>query len=353
MSLDVCSRRPRGVWERQATAVVAPDPSRECGGRHSGLALLFGAVLLLAQPAPANAAPEVAPGETLVFSAPDGGSRECRIQSFSFSPGDCDFPRWSVPPTLIPPAPRMSTDFDVGARTVQAFFQPILPLDLSEDNHASATIFNEFTVAGSEGEVAAEISVTFDFDGFLAGSFAYVVEAGLSLVLSDVTAGAPGVVIDSLPLLEKDRSGDQGFTDVALGGAAFVELGEGGGIKALLRRGNTYRIGFQAFARGASLLVGTPGAKAVATWSDLRVTLDEDEVQLLGEHDEAIQSQIADHDRDINERLDVIDARQKEIIRLLNTPQGQRSSDFEACDGEPCDFPEVIRNRMRSLRGLR
>jgi hypothetical protein len=59
------------------------------------------------------------------------------------------------------------------------------------------------------------------------------------------------------------------------------------------------------------------------------------------------------HDADINARLDVIEAKlaamdakldqmlawQLETIRLIMTPEGQRSTDVPACDGQPCDWP--------------
>lgn len=42
---------------------------------------------------------------------------------------------------------------------------------------------------------------------------------------------------------------------------------------------------------------------------------------------------------DIEARLDTMEERQLEIIRLLHTPEGSRTSDVPACDGQPCDYP--------------
>ena len=67
----------------------------------------------------------------------------------------------------------------------------------------------------------------------------------------------------------------------------------------------------------------------------------------LAAHDVAVRSELADHDSDVKALLEelldgqaVLRAGQLEIIRLLHTPQGLRSSDLEACDGAPCDFPD-------------
>lgn len=78
-------------------------------------------------------------------------------------------------------------------------------------------------------------------------------------------------------------------------------------------------------------------------------------------HDSDIKNQVSTHDTDVKNRVDLHDvdvkallatlqsgvdgngeqlelllARQLEVIRLLHTPQGQRTSDVPACDGGPC-----------------
>ena len=66
----------------------------------------------------------------------------------------------------------------------------------------------------------------------------------------------------------------------------------------------------------------------------------------VDQHDIAISTQVDQHDADIkaklallNGKVDVMMARQLEIIRLLNTPQGQRTTDVSACGDAPCDWP--------------
>lgn len=68
-------------------------------------------------------------------------------------------------------------------------------------------------------------------------------------------------------------------------------------------------------------------------------THDADLKQALATHDGDIKALLAGVQSGVNDnaaRLEVLLARQLEVIRLLHTPQGQRTSDVPACDGGPC-----------------
>jgi hypothetical protein len=67
----------------------------------------------------------------------------------------------------------------------------------------------------------------------------------------------------------------------------------------------------------------------------------------LSTHDTDIKVQLSTHDADVKSLLvalqgavDVLLARQLEVLRLLHTPQGQRSTIVPACEGAGCDFPD-------------
>jgi len=67
----------------------------------------------------------------------------------------------------------------------------------------------------------------------------------------------------------------------------------------------------------------------------------------LEEHDMDIKALLEEHDMDVKDLLAIlqegIDFNREailEAIRLINTPQGRRSTDLPACDGAGCDFPE-------------
>lgn len=69
-------------------------------------------------------------------------------------------------------------------------------------------------------------------------------------------------------------------------------------------------------------------------------------------HDTDIKSALATHDSDVKAllanvqagvnangaRLDLLLERQLEVVRLLHTPQGMRSTDIPACEGGPCSW---------------
>lgn len=75
-------------------------------------------------------------------------------------------------------------------------------------------------------------------------------------------------------------------------------------------------------------------------------------LELLDAHDTAIQSALSTHDREIkqllaalqqgidanNAKLDLVLARQLEVIRLLITPEGRRATSVPACDDPPCKW---------------
>lgn len=81
-------------------------------------------------------------------------------------------------------------------------------------------------------------------------------------------------------------------------------------------------------------------------------THDTDIKNVVSIHDTDIKTALSTHDTDIKAllaniqagvdangaKLDILLARQLEVIRLLHTPQGLRTSDVPACDGGPCSW---------------
>ena len=79
-------------------------------------------------------------------------------------------------------------------------------------------------------------------------------------------------------------------------------------------------------------------------------THDTDIKNVVSQHDTDVKTALATHDGDVKAllatlqagvdanaaRLDLLLARQLEVVRLLHTPQGRRSTDIPACDGSPC-----------------
>lgn len=82
---------------------------------------------------------------------------------------------------------------------------------------------------------------------------------------------------------------------------------------------------------------------------DIKTGLDEHDIRInnnLNTHDADIKLQLETHDTEVKALLvalqgavDVLLARQLEVVRLLHTPQGKRDTDVPACNGTGCDWP--------------
>ncbi len=206
---------------------------------------------------------QVLPGETIVFNedGAEGGGRNCRIGFGDGGDLQCLLPRFSGT-NYFPESNQVlanKNDQQVG----------LLP------NYAAAWVYNDFSVPGPENYlVDGQISVTFDATTSLFGAGAYTTHSFLTLIVSDITNGAPGVTIATHTVLEVERTGDQGLTDIAGTEVNEVFKGENSSFVMKLRCGRTYRLQFQLEVMGQSVLVGRVFSLADANWTDLRVSLD-------------------------------------------------------------------------------
>jgi hypothetical protein len=281
-------------------------------------------LILLSSPSALLAQQTVAPGGAITISQPSGSGTSCRIAGVST-------------PCIL----RFANTGIGGPTTVTAHYDQLLP-NISIPNYAAASLFADFVLSGPPGSfVDVQISTKFDFDGELFGGGAYKSAASLNLHVTDVTGGA-NTAVASHTLFEQERSGDQGFTDVSGGSEVQVVPDSVSAFTVKLKRGRTYRLTFEVEVLGEALVVGKTIASATATWQHSIVRADEDEVDLLGQHDTgihaaltahdlAIRTQLATHDADIKrelaeikKKLDDQQALLEEIKKLLLTPQGRR-----------------------------
>lgn len=270
----------------------------------------------------ASGQPQVAPGGTVVFTSADGGGVECRrLQVVGCIPGV------------------VTGSADAPGRAV--FARSIVPVTgLGVPNYAKATIFNDFVIAGTPDRVV-DVQVDVHFDYFSSFNVAALskVEGTLSLSIEDITWGTPGIPVAAHTLVSQNRTSDQGLTDVAQGSENNNLSNSNAHFRAQLRRGHTYRLSFSAESLGEVSLLGVARSVVDAGWRRLAVTVDEDEVELLAEHDAAVRGQITAHDGDMKQQLSTHDADIKQllasqqdeiralfaqVIQLLNTPQGRR-----------------------------
>jgi hypothetical protein len=226
------------------------------------------------------------------------------------------------------------------SNTVHARYDQLLPA-VGAANYATASIHSDFDVPGPPSTlVKVQITTTFDIQTRLFGGGAYKTAVALNMKVSDLSVS--NVPVASHPLFEQERSGDQGLTDISGAEEAQVEYDDTSSFHVTLRRGHRYRLTFELQVLGEALLVGKVISDADATWTRSRISVDEDEVELLtlhdvavrtelAAHDQVIRAALASHDADVKQKLDEIlakldqqSAQLAEIKRLLLTPQGRR-----------------------------
>lgn len=304
-------------------------------------------VVTLAWTAPAPAAELLAPGEGLVLTSVDGGSSTCRRGT---KEGGSSFFDCLGSGTL---GTRADPDQNFVRARSHASLTPLsFATAFGVPNYATARLYKDIVVQSGppDGYVPVEISALFDYKNFFLLAAAYVASSSVSLQVIDLTTGSP---VASATLFQTDRDGDQGFTDLALANQRLVVPAASGDLHALLRRGRSYRLVFELEVMSQVLAVGAVEADASATLTSLTVRVDEDEVELLALHDDAVRSELATHDADVKALLaellagqEELKANQREIIRLLLTPQGQRAS--EVIGGQwPLHVPTNSNSRRR------
>ena len=103
----------------------------------------------------------------------------------------------------------------------------------------------------------------------------------------------------------------------------------------------------EAAFENSKLIIGQANALSTEL-----ATHDADIKSQLTTHDTDIKGQLTTHDTDIKAllvniqagvdangaKLDIMLARQLEVVRLLHTPEGRRASDVPACNGGPCSW---------------
>ena len=183
---------------------------------------------------PAKAVEFVAPGETVEFMQADDGVRECRIKDIrigeSLLLGCGDFVTvWvSTLPVLPNPFDFIGTSFNASGNEVEATFDNAIISSLPGLPHyATGAVYNDFQIEdlfGTENIVDVQFAIKFSWEGGIIGTLTYDGRITLSVEVEDITDDPNNPMgIGSFDLAGRDRQGDQGFTDVALGGALHLK----------------------------------------------------------------------------------------------------------------------------------
>ena len=302
--------------------ITTPSVGRKCS------TVLVSALLWLTGLASAGAETTVPINETVTFSVAENGQGGCRQGSTSVACSNF------LGETAARPATR---EVETSARIGQLQMAGYIGLPI----YSTASVYNDFFVPGPpDGNmVDVQITVQDDFTGNLAAAGIYAVSNSLVLRVQDRTANA---LVARQELVNMQRQGDQGVTDISGAQERSVLTGEVGHLLVKLRRGHHYRLHFELESSAVTFLLGAMRADAFAKWNRLSVNVGEDEVELLGIHDQEVKAALlgvqstllnalAKHDSDIKSELATIknqlsgiEADLAEIKTLLLTPQGLR-----------------------------
>ena len=302
--------------------LIMPSVGRNCS------IFLVSALLYLTCLASVSAETTVPINETVTFSVAENGQASCREGSTSVMCSNF------LGETAARPSTReVETSARIGnLQSIGYIGKPI---------YSTASVYNDFFVPGPpDGNmVDVQITVQYDFTGNIAGAGLYAMSNSLALRVQDRTANA---LVARQDLISMDRQGDQGVTDVSGAQERRVLMGEVGHLLVKLRRGHHCRLHFELESSASTFAVGSMRADAFAKWNRLSVNVGEDEVELLGIHDQEVKaallgvqstllSALATHDTDIKaelaalkNQLSGIEEDLAEIKTLLLTPQGLR-----------------------------
>jgi len=84
------------------------------------------------------------------------------------------------------------------------------------------------------------------------------------------------------------------------------------------------------FQSGDPFGLGLANADRFAKWNSLSITVEQD----INERFDILEA-----------KLDALDTKLDEVLRLLHTPPGLRETDVTACEGLACGFPQNPRRR--------
>lgn len=275
----------------------------------------------------------VGPGETIEFSLPDDA-------------------RSSETCTTIVTSCSAQSDLAEGkAAVVTAIFLGVL-----EAISAETTLFATFNVTEGSGAgrvIDARVSGQVRLEGLLtAGGVAGAAsEITVTATLFDVTAN---VAVGSAQVFGDDCAGE--FLTACTRPVSTTRTVSFG---AKVTRGHAYELRLRAQCESQSGLVaadticafGPSDLKpnAFVQWQNFSITVDDDLIGLINDLQRSVDllsARLAAHDADVQAKLaDILVTVEEnqwiglENVRLNNTPLGRRASEFEACDGKPCDFP--------------
>jgi len=296
------------------------------------------------------------------FSAVDGGGRDCRVKDWHVACGVIDWipdlfgvnpwvaflPITGLTPLEPFPYGAIRTLSNPSTKTIGAAFTNFGFLNVATydqfgiPHHATSWLYKDIRIEdpSSRGNfVDVQISITHTWEGGIVGGGNYEGRISLSVEMEDITDAVTGPTgIGSFDLVSRDRSGDQGITDISAGGVTYDRNNDTNHFLVKLQRGRSYRIYFKAEAYGSPLVASGIESSIRARLDKIGVGISIDAADQIAIHDAEIKAALAAHDekiakklavqekdiKDIKEMLQGMMVNLEEIKRLLITPQGRR-----------------------------
>lgn len=250
---------------------------------------------------------EFTEGQFCIWSGPDD-----RLLADAF--GDCDAALNRV---------EVSTLIYLGA----------VNMDLS----SYTSVYNDFTVNGDSGATLdAIVTAEVDWHGLLHGLG--VAGSGASVKL-EMFLWDQGAITGSKTVMSKAQAGIE-LVKIGIGGTV-VRGSDLISFPAKVVRGHTHTIEMRLTCQSEIGLIGGDVACEFgvdgpsdglyhAKWTRLSVSVEAD---------------INDRFDTLEAKIDALDSKLDEVLRLLHTPPGLRETEVPACQGVACNFPQNPRRR--------
>lgn len=206
-------------------------------------------------------------------------------------------------------------------------------LDLS----SYTSVYNDFTVNGDSGATLdAIVTAEVDWHGLLHGLG--VAGAGASVKL-EMFLWDQGAITGSKTVMSEAQAGIE-LVKIDIGGAV-VRGSDRISFPAKVVRGRTHTIEMRLTCQSEIGLIGADVGCQFghdgpsdglyhAKWTSLSVSVEAD---------------INDRFDTLEAKIDALDSKLDEVLRLLHTPPGLRETEVPACQGLACNFPQNPRRR--------
>jgi hypothetical protein len=208
----------------------------------------------------------------------------------------------------------------------------------------SSVITDLYVPSGAAGNTVLDATVSADveWNGVLFG--ASVIGGGAQVKIEMLLVNEVTGVVTGKTVVESVSQDSTGLKGIDVGGTV-VNGHAKVSFAGKVTRGQLHSIQLKVTCKAESGLIGLDVGSIFfdnffgaglsdyyVKWTSLSITVEQDLAERLDQIEKKVDQ--------LDAKLLVMDKKLNEIILLLLTPQGLRSTDVLVCDGEACDFPK-------------